>query len=399
MKEESCLCLKKSIYGLSVAQRLWFQHLLKALKSEGLKQSKKHDPCLLMQKDLVIICYVNDLGLQAPSTSILDALINSLESKGFELTCEGTFTEYLGIKYDYNHDGSITMTQTGIIQKIIDASRMTECNPNRTPTTREVLGTDPDGEPMDDSWNYHSIVGMLLYLTTNTRPNIAFAVSQVTRFSHVPKRSHALTVKTIIWYLSRTKDKGVVYRCPQELKLTCFVDADFAGLYRRELPELSASAKSQTGYIVSIGGCYILSKSQLQSTIALSTSESEYGALSQAMRAVLPLQEIMLESLNSVNMIDINGLCPFGKIDNLRKFETIIYEDNSTALNLAINQKITSRTKHWNVKFHFFWSHINNDANNIKVVKVETKFQQANYLTKGLTRELFEHCCKLKQGW
>ena len=91
--------LKKYIYGLSVAPQLWFQHLLKALKLDGLTQSK-HDPCMLLRHNLIIIWYVDDLGIQPPSKTIINDLISSIESKGFELTREGTFSEYLGIKYD-----------------------------------------------------------------------------------------------------------------------------------------------------------------------------------------------------------------------------------------------------------------------------------------------------------
>eukprot|EP00972_Heterocapsa_arctica_P038481 5669739-Heterocapsa_arctica.AAC.1 len=90
------------------------------------------------------------------------------------------------------------MTQEGLIKKIIETAGMEDCNSNRTPTTKEALGSDEDGQPMEDKWNYRSIIGMLLYLSTNTRPDISFAVSQVARFSHAPKKSHASAVKTII---------------------------------------------------------------------------------------------------------------------------------------------------------------------------------------------------------
>ena len=171
---------------------------------------------------------------------------------------------------------------------------------------------------MEEAWNYRSIVGMLLYLSTNSRPDIAFSVSQVARFSHNPKQSHASAVKTIIRYLSGTKTKGIIYKRPEHLTLDCYVDADFAGLYGREPPENPVSVKSRTGYTVSVGGCFLLCKSQLQSTIALSTSEAEYGALSQAMRIVVPIQETMLELINNVDMIDDRGHSPFGNRSTLR---------------------------------------------------------------------------------
>jgi hypothetical protein len=48
---------------------------------------------------------------------------------------------------------------------------------------------------------------MLLYLATNTRPDIAFAVSQVARFSNDPKACHATAVKTIVRYLQKTRER------------------------------------------------------------------------------------------------------------------------------------------------------------------------------------------------
>ena len=118
-----------------------------------------------------------------------EALIKSLERKGFTITMEGSFMEYVGIQYNHLVDrSSVEMVQPGLISKIIKATGMTECNPNKVPTTKAVLRSDPDGGPMDDKWNYRSVVGMLLYLSTNTTIPIAYAVSQVAPFS--PKKSH-----------------------------------------------------------------------------------------------------------------------------------------------------------------------------------------------------------------
>jgi hypothetical protein len=191
-----------------MAPRLWFQYLLKALKGEGIKQTKQ-DPHLMYHKDLIIICHVNDLGIQSPRKEVINELLQALEKeKGFQLTREGTFSEYLGIQYTHEDDknGSINMTQEGLIQKIIETTGMQDCNPNHTPAIKDTLGSDPDGEPMTDSWSYRSVVGMMLYLSTNIRPDIAYAMSQVARFSHNPKKSHATEIKLcIIWLEPRTK--------------------------------------------------------------------------------------------------------------------------------------------------------------------------------------------------
>jgi hypothetical protein len=126
--------------------------------------------------------YVDDAGLAVKNPNDIDELLNSLRAKGFEMTHESSFAdEFLGIKFVEDKDtGAITLTQKGLINEIIEATGMDNCNPNWVPAAnKEGLDIDPDGEPMDESWSMKSIVGMLLYLSTNSRPDIAFAVSQV----------------------------------------------------------------------------------------------------------------------------------------------------------------------------------------------------------------------------
>ena len=142
--------------------------------------------------------YVDDSGIAAPTTQIIDDLIKGLEDLGLQLTREGSFAEFLGIKFENSTDGSIELTQKGLINKILEATKKASSNPNKTPTTQLALPSDPDGPPMTETWSYPSVVGMLLYLTTNTRPDIAFAVSQVARFNSAPKQSHATAVKMSI---------------------------------------------------------------------------------------------------------------------------------------------------------------------------------------------------------
>ena len=134
----------------------------------------------------------------------------------------------------------------------------------KTPTTQTALGSDPEGPPVKEAWKYSSVVGMLLYLSTNTRPDIAFAVSQVAQFNSNPNQSHASAVKMIIRYLSATSDKGIIFTPTTAFKVDCYVDADFAGLHGREPQDLSASTCSHTGYIMFFCACPLIWKSQLQ---------------------------------------------------------------------------------------------------------------------------------------
>ncbi|KAI2513951.1 hypothetical protein MHU86_335 [Fragilaria crotonensis] len=379
--------VQANLYGLSVAPRLWFEHVLEAFTDQGFKQSTL-DPCFLFKDTIMVVLYVDDVGIAYANESDLNKLLDGLERRGLQFTKEGTFTDFLGIKFVKDAtNNTVTLTQKGLIQRIIDATGMADCNPNWTPAIQLPLGIDPDGEPYNESWSYPSIVGMLLYLSTNTRPDIAFAVSQVARFNHSPKKSHATAIKTIIRYLHRTADKGTIVRPTGDLSIDCYVDADFAGLHGRDPDYEPSSAKSRTGYIITLGGCPILWKSKLQTEISLSTLESEYSALSASMRTLLPLRSLLSEVIAALRLPP-----QFKSTIRCR-----VFEDNNGALLLATKQRITNRTKYFLVKWHFFWSHVTNG--DVSILKVDTKEQWADYLTKGLNRETFEHIRKLVQGW
>ena len=284
----------------------------------------------------------------------------------------------------------IHLTQDGLISKIIEATGLSECKPNRLPAASEPLGIDPDGEAMSESWDYASVVGMLLYLATNTRPDIAYAVSQVARFTHFPNQSHAVGVKTIVRYLKGTSSQGTIVKQSSQLSLHCYADADFAGLFKVDPPESFTSAKSRTGYLIKVSGCPLIWKSQLQSTIALSTAESEYYALSQAMRMLIPIRALLDE------MCRVIATKP-ALILSENSVRATLYEDNTSALRLATDQQLTARTRHYHVRYHFFWAEVR--EGNVEVVYVETKAQDADYMTKIQCFDTFVSNRLRVQGW
>ena len=168
-------------------------------------------------------------------------------------------------------------------------------------------------------------------------PDITFAVSQIARFSHSPKKSHATAIKMIIRYLKCTIDKGTIIHPTGTLQLGCWVDAAFRNLYRVDPDHEPSAAKSCTGYIITLGGCPLVWKSQLQLTIALSTQEGEYCALSQAMCTLIPIRTILIEISSALSHPPSTtaSICSW------------VFEDNSGTLLLVVNQCITSRTKHY----------------------------------------------------
>ena len=382
-----CLKLKKSLYGLRSAPLLWYKHSTDAFKKLGLVQSK-YDPCLWFGKDIMLVQYVDDCGIAAPTRSRIDKFVEDLRKLDFELTVEDSFEEFLGIKFTTLEDSSIECTQKGLIQKTLKAAGMENCNPNSVPAIKATLGADADGPPMEDSWNYRGICGMLLYLSTNTRPDIAFAVSQVCRFGNNPKKSHATAVKTILRYLKKTEDKGIIVSPRQgDFNLDLYVDADFCGLFGQEDARDKNSVRSRTGYIVLLNGWPIIWKSQLQTHLSQSTLEAEYTALSAALRIFLPLRWLIEEGITMTKCKPLDDV----------KLHATVFEDNQSTYFLATNQKITNRTKYLLAKWHWFW-----DAYNRKeftIVKCPTDAMNADYMTKPLTRELFESNRSRVQNW
>ena len=382
-----CLRLVKSLYGLRNAPQLWVNHSSEAFKKLGLKQSK-YDPCLWFGDQIMLVQYVDDCGIAAPNQERIDQFVADLRKLDFELTQEESFEEFLGIKFETKKDGTVECTQQGLIKKTLEAAGMEDCNPNSVPALQKPLGTDEDGESMTESWNYRGICGMLLYLSTNTRPDIAYAVSQVCRFGHNPKKSHASAVKTILRYLKKTQDKGIIVRPDyNELTLNLWCDADFAGLFGQENPRNPESVKSRQGYIAILCGWPIVWKSQLQGHLSQSTLESEYSCLSTALRMFIPLKNLIKEIIAETK-------CP--KLKDARVHASV-FEDNQSTVYLVQNQRITSRTKYLLARWHWFWDMYNKGE--FTIIKCATDEQKADYLTKAQPRATFEANRFAVQGW
>ena len=279
------------------------------------------------------------------------------------------------------------MTQTALIDKVLKTAGMEDCNPNQVPAQQETLGQDPEGEPFEESWGYSTVVGMLMYLSTNTRPVITFAVSQVARFNHSPKKSHGTAVKMILRYLKGTRDKGMIVKLRDDLKIDAYADADFAGLYRREPDTDPVSAKSRMGYIMFLAGCPVLWKSQLIQEICLSSTHSEYVTLSSCLRVVMPFQELLKEMARELGL-------PQALQATIR---STAFEDNSAALQLATEQRTTNRTRYFHVKWHWFWEHVKDGTVNIE--RVETSENRSDTCTKPLPKVTFQKLSKQILGW
>ena len=127
----------------------------------------------------------------------------------------------------------------------------------------------------------------------------------------------------------------------------------------------------------------------MQTEVSLSTLEAEYSALSAATRVVLPLIDISRMAVTIIKSPD--------DFKTVVHCGCIIFEDNNGAYTLATTQHTTSRTKYFNVKWHFFWQHVRNGT--LVIERIATVDQLADYLTKGCTREILERIRQKLQGW
>ena len=209
---------------------------------------------------------------------------------------------------------------------------------------------------------YQAVVGSLLYLSNKTRPDIAYAVSSVARYSSKPTRDHWTAVKRILRYLKGTHDYGLLYQKKASVELLGYSDADWAGDV--------GDRKSTSGYVFFLGGAAVSWKSCKQTSVALFTAEAEYIALSGAFQEAMWFQQLIADVLNK------------------RVQETTIFEDNQSTICLAKNQHVHGRTKHVDIKYHFIRDLV--EAKRVKLVYCASENMIADMLTKGLPIKQFE---------
>ena len=283
--------------------------------------------------------------------------------------------------------GTIKLNQPALTKRIIDSLHLTDQRVHDTPADK-ILYRDHDGPARKTDFHYRSMIGQLNYLTASTRPDILVATHQCARFSNDPRQSHEVAVKRIVRYLKRTKDEGILLRPDRSKGFECYVDADYCGGYMHADALDPTSCLSRSGYVITYANCPIIWASKMQTTIALSTTEAEYVALSTALRDVIYL-------INLTKEFNSHGI-PVSN-DSVPNVTCRVFEDNVGALELANNHKLRPRTKHLAVQLHHFRSYILNKE--ITVQYVATKHQVADIFTKPLPREAFQYLRGLLLGW
>jgi hypothetical protein len=181
----------------------------------------------------------------------------------------------------------------------------------------------------------------------------------------------------------------MVFRPDLSRGLEVYVDADFCGNWTKIDAEKidRDTARSRHGYIIFYAGCPVLWKSQLQTEVALSTTESEYTGLSYALRDAIPVMELLKEMKK----------CGFPVTETGAQVRCKVFEDNSGALVMAKVHKYRPRTKHLNVKLHHFRSYV--ESGEISIHPIDSANQLADYLTKPVNYEILSRLRERVMGW
>ena len=233
--------------------------------------------------------------------------------------------------------GAVTVSQTQYIGECLRRFGVEDSTPVSTPADANSSLSKEDCPQADSpeavelkDLDYRGIVGCLLYLAKQTRPDILATESRLSRYLDNPGKAHWTAAKRVLRYLKGTRQLGLTFvRDADGLKLRGACDADWAS----DVDD----RRSTTGFAFMLQkeGAAISWNTKKQPTAAISSSEAEYQAMAAAVQEVLYLRSLLEEM----------GVTPEGA--------TTIQEDNQSCIKMCKNPVMQKRTKHIDVKHHF----------------------------------------------
>jgi len=359
------LKLNKGLYGLKQSPRLWYDCVVKCLKEIEFYPTHS-DNCVFFRKvdtrvDIIGV-HVDDFIVLTKTKSIIKNIITHMQ-KHFNVKDEGELKSYLGINIERNRNQKLMfLSQPGKILNVIEEIGLKDSKPKSTPLSN-IIQLSKEMSPKTkeeikemENIPYRRIVGKLLHIT-KTRPDIATAVSIVSKYNSCYGMEHWKAVKRIVRYLNATRNYCLTIK-PVGMILEGYADADWA--------TDKDNRRSRSGYCFYLGNSIITWKSKLQNTISESTMESEYKALSYAVREVKWLRTFLKE---------------LGFEEAVSK-PTVIYEDNQACIVFSNNPTYHGRAKHVEISYHVTREAIKNGIADVKYCK--TAEMKADVFTKLL---------------
>lgn len=392
--------LNKSLYGLKQSARDWNHLISDWLLEQGFNQSEA-DPCLYTYDKGGVLCYigiyVDDMVCGCSSKSWFLDFKGRMRGR-FTIQELGDIKYVLGIEVNKNKNG-IHISLKHYIDTTLELFGMVECKTRATPMDPDfiVSGYDCPKTPAEiaemKDVQYAQLLGRLNWITRTVRPDIANAVSILSRFTKNPSKRHWEALKGVLRYLKGTSNLGVhYYRKPQDsnsvstytsadwndssnpLKqhdLSAYSDADWAG-------DLD-SRHSTSGAIILLNGGPVSWISSKQGLVTTSTTEAEYVAYSNAAK-----ETVYLRNLLATLGFTQKPTSVFTSPDNT---STPLYGDNQACLFLSNHAKTSSKSKHVDIKLHHIRELV--ATRKLSTQYVPTKDMLADLLTKPLAGPTF----------
>ncbi|KAE8698301.1 hypothetical protein F3Y22_tig00110599pilonHSYRG00009 [Hibiscus syriacus] len=372
--------LKKSLYSLKQAPRQWYKKFDNFMSSSGFTRCQADHCCYIKRFDnsfIILLLYVDDMLVAGSNMQEIINLKQKL-SKQFAIKDLGAVKQILGMRIKRDTKlGTLMLSHAEYINKVLSRFNMQDAKPVSTPLGVHFrLSKDQSPKTEEERAHmvkvpYASTIRSLMYAMVCTRPDIAHTVGAVSRYMNNPGKVYWEAVKWIIRYLRGTTNKTLCFKGGDTI-LTGYVDADLA--------ENVDIRRSTTWYAYTLGGTAVRWVSQLQKIVALSTTEAEYVAVTEASKEMVWLQSFLKE---------------LGK----KQENNILYWDSQSAIYLAKNPSFYSRTKQIQLRYHFIRSLL--EYGILKLEKISGAQNHADMLTKTrnylysvyfLTRVSAEEC-------
>ena len=357
--------LGRSLFGLRQSSRTWHNHLMRGLKCLGF-ESYAADACVMRLIEhnvvvMVVVVHVDDIfsiGLKSKCDKFGVDL-----NRYVPITNLGELRWYAGCRFSRDAVlGTVTMSQQAVAEKIVAKFGVT--HNKETPMVVGLKLEQFNADEPDVEEPFRSLVGHLMWLANQTRPDFLNVVRAVARYSHSPKRLHWQAAMHVLMYVRFTSSLGISFQRGMVGgdRMELFVDSDFASK--------ATDRRSVSGAVVMFSGACVMYLCRTQKSVALSSMEAEYVAMADGMK-----EAIFLRYLWSFIFPNRDVGC------------TLIHEDNVSAMHLACNPATTPNSKHIDIRHHFIRERV--ERGEFKIVHVRSDLQRADFLTKPLPKEIF----------
>jgi hypothetical protein len=371
--------LLKSLYGLKQASRVWYKLLQSILEKLGFVRSEFDHAVFVFnaiwsgdQVHCILAMHVDD-GLAGCNSASFLAFIKAEIGKAFGIKDLGPLRMFLGVQFEHNlATQEIWIHQELYINALLEEYQLVDCNTMSTPLDpHHPFGLDTDVFLTIPNLlhAFQRLVGSLLFLQQFLRLDLSQTMLLLSQFCSNPEPRHFTAAKRVLRYLKGTKSLRLHYGgAKRHEPLTGLTDADWANN--------RADRISVSGYVWFLAGGPISWSLKKQNSIALSSTEAEYVAMTRAVQEGIWLRA-------SFHQLHIQPPSPL-----------VLSTDNNAALSLAENDSSHSRAKHIDIHYHFIHSHV--EHGDFLINHVPGVINSADLFTKLLSCPKFqEHVTRL----